>query len=111
MGVTGDVTVLQDWQKTASDYAMHPADQSQVILHPAGEWNSTRIIFTPDKVEHWLNGKKVVSFVPWSDEWEAKKMAGKWKDANLYGSFKKGYIGFQDHSSPIWFRNVKIRKL
>ena len=73
--------------------------------------NSTRIIFTPEKVEHWLNGKNIVSFVPWSDEWQAKKNAGKWKDADLYGSFKTGYIGFQDHSSPIWFRNIKIRKL
>lgn len=111
MGVTVDPQDLQDWQKTAADYAMHPADESQKILHPVGEWNSTRIIFTPEKVEHWLNGKKVVSFVPWSDDWQSKKNAGKWKDADLYGSFKTGYIGFQDHSSPIWFRNIKIRKL
>ena len=111
MGVKESVKDLQDWQKTASDYAMHPADDSQKILHPVGEWNTTRIIFTPQKVEHWLNGKMVVSFVPWSDEWNAKKNAGKWKDADLYGSFKTGYIGFQDHSSPIWFRNIKIKKL
>jgi len=111
MGVSKNVQNLQDWQKTAADYAMHPADESQKILHPVGQWNSTRIIFTPEKVEHWLNGKKVVSFVPWSEDWIAKKNAGKWKDANLYGSFKTGYIGLQDHSSPIWFRNIKIKKL
>lgn len=111
MGVTENLEDLQDWQKTASDYAMHPADDSKKVLHPVGEWNSTRIVFTPEKVEHWLNGKLLVSFVPWSDEWEAKKVKGKWKDANLYGSFKSGYIGFQDHSSPIWFRNIKIKKL
>ncbi len=23
-----------------------------------GEWNNSRIVFTPEKVEHWLNGKK-----------------------------------------------------
>lgn len=111
MGVTENLQDLQDWQKTGSDYAMHPADASQKILNPVGEWNATRIIFTPEKVEHWLNGKKVVSFIPWSDDWEKRKTDGKWKDANLYGSFKKGYIGFQDHSSPIWFRNIKIKKL
>ena len=74
MGVKENLADLQDWQKTASDYAMHPADASQKILYPVGEWNSTRIIFTPERVEHWLNGKKVVSFVPWSEEWQAKKM-------------------------------------
>ncbi len=35
MGVTENIQELQDWQKTASDYAMHPADGSQKILHPA----------------------------------------------------------------------------
>ncbi|MGI9532239.1 3-keto-disaccharide hydrolase [Lutimonas sp.] len=111
MGVTGNLADLQDWQKTASDYAMHPANDAEKILHPVGEWNSTRIIFTPEKVEHWLNGKLLVSFVPWDAAWEAKKNAGKWKDADLYGSFNTGYIGFQDHSSPIWFKNIKIKKL
>lgn len=102
---------LQPLQQTAADYAMYPADDAVKVLHPTGEWNSTRIIFTPEKVEHWLNGKKVLSFVPWSEDWNEKKRAGKWKDTPDYGKFKTGYIGFQDHSSPIWFRNIKIKKL
>ena len=28
-----------------------------------------------------------------------------------YGKFKKGFIGFQDHGSSLWFRNVKIKEL
>jgi len=103
--------VLQPLQQTGADYAMYPADDSQKQLNPVGEWNSTRIIFTPKKVEYWLNGKKVVSFVPWSDDWNEKKNAGKWKDSPDYGRFKSGYIGLQDHASPIWFKNIKIKKL
>ncbi|MEN8124194.1 MAG: DUF1080 domain-containing protein [Bacteroidota bacterium] len=102
---------LHPLQKTASDYAMHAADPAQKVLHPVGQWNSTKIVFTEERVEHWLNGKMVLSFKPWTDKWHAKKNAGKWKDASVYGSFKKGYIGFQDHSSPIWFKNIKIKKL
>lgn len=102
---------LHPLQKTAADYAMYPADESVKVLNPTGEWNSTKILFTPEKVEHWLNGVKVLTFVPWSEDWYAKKNAGKWKDEKYYGKFKSGYIGFQDHSSPIWFKNVKIRKL
>jgi hypothetical protein len=111
IGNTVNPELLQPLQQTASDYAMHAADPEQKVLHPAGEWNSTKIVFTPEKVEHWLNGKKVLSFVPWSEDWYAKKNSGKWKKAENYGKFKKGYIGFQDHSSPIWFRNIKIKKL
>ena len=102
---------LEDWQKTGSDYAMYAADSEQKIIKPAGEWNTARIIFTPEKVEHWLNDKKVVSFVPWSEDWYKRKNKGKWKDSPDYGKFKSGYIGLQDHDSPLWFRNIKIKKL
>ncbi len=102
---------LEEWQKTGSDYAMHVADPKQKVIKDAGEWNSTRIIFTTDKVEHWLNGKKLLSFVPWSDDWHERKNAGKWKDYPDYGKYKTGFIGLQDHDSPLWFKNIKIKKL
>ncbi len=102
---------LEEWQKTGADYAMHLPDISQKIVKPAMEWNTSRIIFTPDHVEHWLNGKKLLSFEPWTKEWEAKKMASKWKNAPNYGAFKTGYICIQDHDSPLWLRNIKIKKL
>ncbi|WP_281542863.1 3-keto-disaccharide hydrolase [Maribacter aestuarii] len=111
LGYTEKPEELKPLQRTASDYAMHPADTINKILYPTGEWNSTKIIFTPEKVEHWLNGKMVVSFVPWTDEWYEKKNSDKWKNSPDYGKYKSGYIGFQDHSSPIWFRNIKIKKL
>ena len=102
---------LADWQKTGADYAMYSADESIKKVKPAGEWNSSRIKFTPEKVEYFLNGQKTVEFVPWSDDWNQRKSSGKWKDFPDYGKFKKGYIGFQDHDSPIWFREIKIKRL
>ena len=111
LGYTENPNELKPLQQTASDYAMHPADASKKILHPAGEWNSSKIVFTPEKVEHWLNGQMVLSFVPWSEEWHEKKNSDKWKNSPDYGKFKTGYIGLQDHSSPIWFRNIKIKEL
>jgi len=102
---------LEEWQKTAADYAMHTPDNNVKIVKPAGEWNTTRIKFTPELVEHWLNGKKVLSFVPWSDDWKERKNAGKWKNTPDYAKFKTGYIGLQDHDSPLWFKNIKIKKL
>lgn len=102
---------LQDWQSTAADYAMYTPDPSKKILHPAGSWNSTRIVFTPERVEHWLNGQMVLSFVPWSDDWNQRRNSGKWENAPDYGKFKTGFIGLQDHGSDLAFRNIKIKRL
>jgi hypothetical protein len=102
---------LKDWQKTAADYAMYAPDLAHKILNPVGEWNTSKIIFTPENVEYWLNGKKVLSFIPWSQDWNERKNSGKWKGAPDYGKYKKGYIGFQDHGSNLSFKNIKIKKI
>ena len=39
---------LEDWQKAACDYAMYTPQNELKKLMPPGEWNSSRIIFTPD---------------------------------------------------------------
>ena len=102
---------LKPWQKAGADYAMYSPDTNVKKLYPNGEWNSTKIIFTEKKVEYWLNEQKILSFVPWSEDWYKRKNNGKWKDSKFYGKYKKGYIGLQDHNSSISFRNMKIRKL
>jgi Domain of Unknown Function (DUF1080) len=101
---------LEEWQKCAADYAMYNAP-SDKALKPAGEWNNSRIIFTKEKVEYWLNGKMTVSFVPWSDDWTKRRNSGKWEAYPDYGKATTGLIALQDHGSPTWFKNMKIRKL
>lgn len=102
---------LQDWQKTGADYAMHTADESKKKLNPVGEWNTSRIVVAPEGTEHWLNGEKLLSFEPWTAEWEKKKNSGKWENAPDYGTIKTGYIAFQDHGSSLWFKNVKVKPI
>ena len=102
---------LEDWQKTASDYAMYIPDASKLIIKPAGEWNTSKIVFDNGHVEHWLNGEKVVEFEAWTEDWFARKNSGKWKDTPEYGLARKGVICLQDHGSAAWFRNVKIKEL
>lgn len=102
---------LGDWQQTGADYALHPADNSKKVLHPVGEWNTSRIVFNRGHVEHWLNGKKIVEFQAWTADWNKKVQACKFKDMPQYGKAKTGYIGLQNHGSPVCFRNIKIKKL
>ncbi len=102
---------LEEWQKTAADYAMHIPDTSKLIIRPAGQWNSSKIVFDNGHVEHWLNGEKVVEFEAWTDDWFKRKNSGKWTNAPEYGLAKKGVICLQDHGSAAWFRNIKIKEL
>lgn len=100
---------LEDWQKSAANYGMHPASRS--VIKPVGQYNHTRLIVNKGHVEHWLNGVKVVDYQLWSPEWEKLLKAGKWKDFPGYGRAKRGRIALQDHGSKIWFKNIKIREL
>ena len=100
---------LEEWQKTASDYAMY-----NVTSRPTkaiGEFNTSKIVVKGAYREHWLNGVKVLEFEAWTADWNQRKANSKWKDAIEYGINKTGYICLQDHGGGVWFKNIKIRKL
>jgi hypothetical protein len=105
----GNHVDLEVWQTTASDYAMYVASSDKEVN--VQDWNSSMIVFTPEKAEYWLNGKKVVEFVPWSEDWNIKRNSGKWDDYPDYGLARTGKIALQDHGSKVWVRNIKIKPL
>lgn len=100
---------LADWQKTGANYAMHTAPTAKP--NPVGEYNTARIRVKEGHVEHWLNGKKLLEYDMWTDDWQERINAGKWKDYPQYGRAKSGHIALQDHGNQIWFKNIKIREL
>ena len=100
---------IADYQKSGALYAMYPAKEPK--LKPVGEWNSTRIVVKGTRLEHWLNGKKVVECELWSDDWNEKRKQSKWNDMPNWGNAKEGGMGLQDHGGLTKFRNFKIRKL
>ncbi|GAA4446531.1 DUF1080 domain-containing protein [Ravibacter arvi] len=77
---------------------------------PVGEWNSTRIIVKNGKAEHWLNGKKILSYDLESDAWKEAVKKSKFAPLN-YTKTRSGRIGLQDHGNFVAYRNVKLRKL
>ena len=102
-------TKLKDNQYSGSNYEMHAPSGAKVA--PSDEWNKTRLIVKGPKVEHWLNGKKVVEYELRTDEWYDLKANSIWRDMPHYGAAKTGHIGLQDHGGLTMFRNMKIRKL
>ena len=94
----------------ASDYALYASPAG--IVKPADEWNAARIVVNGSHVEHWLNGKQVVTYELWSPDWKAKVAASKFAPYPNYGLAKKGSIGIQgDHAGTLTLRHMRIREL
>jgi hypothetical protein len=77
-----------------------------------GEFNHSRLVVKGKHVEHWLNGMKVVEFE--TDSAEVQKLlrndlpAGRPQNAPLA---ETSPISLQNHSSEVWFRDIKIKVL
>lgn len=102
--------VLEDWQKTGADYAMHIPNKLKV-LKPVGQWNTSKIVFNHGHVEHWLNGKKILEFTAWDADWKKKKAEGKWKEHPEYGMAKIGHVALQDHGHKAYFKDIMLKQL
>ncbi len=92
-----------------ANYDMHAPSSN--VVRPAGEWNQARIVVDRANVEHWLNGEMIVSYELWNDDWKASIEESKWIDMPTYGMNEVGHICLQDHSDPVWFRNIRIRPI
>jgi len=78
---------------------------------PAGEWNTLRIVITPEKCEHFMNGVKYVEYVKGSDDWNQRVARSKFGKMPLFGKAARGHICLQDHGNEVAFRNIKIRPI
>ncbi|MFQ5571730.1 MAG: DUF1080 domain-containing protein [Rhodothermales bacterium] len=90
-------------------YAMYPA--SEEVVKGPGEWNEVRIVVQGSHVEHWLNDVMIVDYELWTDEWRQRVADSKWSERPRYGLNETGYICLQEHGDPVWYRNIKIRRL
>jgi hypothetical protein len=81
------------------------------VVRPAGEWNQSRIVVRGSRVEHWLNGQKVVEYELQGGDWKAKVAASKFKDWPTYGTAEEGRIGLQDHGDRVQFRSIRLKVL
>jgi len=78
---------------------------------PIGEWNNARIISKGQHVEHWLNGKKIVSYERGSDAFKAMLSESKFKGNTKFATPTQSSILLQDHGDVVSFRNIKIKVL
>jgi hypothetical protein len=88
-------------------YGLAPAEPG--LVKPVGEWNKSRITTKGSKVEHWLNGVRVVQVDFDSPELKALIAESKFNEWPTFGKTRRGYIGLQDHGDSVWYQNIKIR--
>jgi hypothetical protein len=82
------------------------------IVPLIGKFNHSRLLVKGDHVEHWLNGTRVVQFDLAAPEVQSqiRKMIPKGQSADAPIA-RDSPISLQNHSSEVWIRNIKIRRL
>ncbi|MFO0376342.1 MAG: DUF1080 domain-containing protein, partial [bacterium] len=81
------------------------------VVRPAGEWNHARVVTRGSRIEHWLNGVKVVDIDMDSEEYKKAHAASKWPGMKAFGTTRSGHIALQDHGDEVAFRNIMVRRI
>jgi hypothetical protein len=89
-------------------YDLVPAAKD--YTRPFGTWNEARIVVRGWKVQHWLNGEKIVDIDLSSLEGRRLILRSKFATMPKFATLLRGHIALQDHGDPISFRRIKIRE-
>ncbi len=107
-------------RRVAALYDIFPANGADALVKPLGQWNSGMIVAKGTKVEHWLNGVKVLEYdrasKAFKDGVQASKYAtwGQTPDGQpqAWGEIKEGRLQIQDHSdSTVSYCNLKVKEI
>jgi hypothetical protein len=82
-------------------------------MRPVGEWNHIEITCRDTLIEVVLNGAKVnsVDLAKFGEPHKRPDGTAHKFDIAYRDHPRRGYIGLQDHGSPCWFKNIKLKPL
>jgi hypothetical protein len=89
----------------------NPYLPNEKYVNGIGRWNRARVVVNGNKVEHYLNGIKIVEYERGTQMWRALIAYSKFKEWPNFGERETGHILLQDHNDEVAFRNIKIKEL
>lgn len=104
MGVAGNRTL-------GSLYDLITAKKEGKASFNKDDFNTAMIVVKGNKVEHWLNGAKLVEYERNNQMWNALVAYSKYKTWPNFGNATEGNILLQDHGDEVFFKNIKIKEL
>lgn len=78
---------------------------------PAGQWNHLRLVISPEKCIHEINGVKYFEYVLGSDDFKKRVAASKFGVMKNFAKVPKGYLCLQGDHGKVSFRNIKLKPL
>ena len=78
-----------------------------------GEWNYYRIICKNSRIRVELNGEQVIDsdLAKWTTPRENPDGTPNKFPRALAEFARTGHIGLQDHGRPVWYRNIRVKRL
>jgi hypothetical protein len=82
-------------------------------MKPAGEWNRAVITCHENHIMIELNGTQIImaDLNTWTTPHKNPDGTPNKFNLALKDFPREGHIGFQDHGFPVWYRNVKVKKM
>ena len=95
---------------TGSIYALYEPNEKKK-LNPLDEWNSSKIVVQGPRIEHWLNGQKIVEADLASQEWRKRLAQSKFGRHKDFARNSIGRIMLTEHGSKVWYRDLVLTPL
>jgi len=74
-------------------------------------FNTATIIVNGNRVQHYLNGVKIIEYVRNTQEFNALVAYSKYVNWQNFGNRAEGHILLQEHGSEVFFKNIKIKEI